>query len=296
MKIAITGSSGFIGSHLASYLRERGHTLILFSRSERPGAHVWDPEAKKIDAALLEGTDVVVHLAGESILGRWNAEKMEEIRKSRLLSTQFLCETLLHLDNPPSLYIGASAIGYYGNREGEVLTETSPPGQGFLADLCREWEHIPACLNSKQIRVALARFGVVLGEEGGALKQMIKPFRMGLGGVLGSGKQIMSWIDLDDVLGGMEHIMNTPTLMGPVNFTSPNPVSNRQFTQTLAKLLKRPALFSMPKALLETLVGSAADELLASCHVLPARLIESGYAFRFPEIELALKNCLRLNS
>lgn len=293
MKIAITGSSGFIGSHLASYFEKKGHSLLLFSHSAREGAHTWDPEAKKIDASLLEGVDVVIHLAGESILGRWNPEKMEKIRKSRLLSTQFLCETLLRLSQRPSLYIGASAIGYYGNREGEVLTETSPPGRGFLAELCQEWETIPDCL---PIRVAKTRFGVVLGEEGGALQHMVKPFRMGLGGSLGSGKQMMSWVAIDDVIGAIDYIMHTPQLRGPINIVSPNPVSNKQFTQTLAKLLRRPALFSMPQSLLETLVGSAAEELLASCHVLPTHLLESGYVFQFPELEGALRKYLRLNS
>lgn len=291
-RIILTGGSGFIGSHLSKYLQEKGHELVVLSRSPKPGCHVWNPELRQIDPSILEGTDVVINLSGESVLGRWNPEKMEKIRQSRLVSTQFLSETLLNLSQVPTLYIGASAIGYYGDRADEVLTEKSPPGLGFLSTLCHEWEGLSDPL-AKKMRVVLTRFGIVLGEDGGALEQMVKPFRMGFGGALGSGKQFMSWIAIDDVLGGVEHAIQTPTLSGAVNFVSPNPLSNKEFTKALAHVLKRPALFSVPKALLETLVGSAADELLASAKVMPTKLLESGYQFRFPELEAALKKYLR---
>lgn len=297
MKIVIAGSSGFVGSHLASYFKERGHELILLSRdSSKPGFHFWNPEAGQIDPTILEGADVVINLSGESILGRWTQKKMEQIRSSRFISTQFLCDTILKLHTPPKLYLGASAIGYYGDRKEEVLDESSSSGHGYLAEVCRQWEKIPTTLATSGVRVVLTRFGIVLGAEGGALKQMEKAFRMGFGGVLGSGEQMMSWIAIDDLCSAFNHLIEKKEIVGPVNFVSPKAVSNREFTKILGRVLKRPTIATVPKFALTMLFGSGADMFLSSVNVQPKRLLESGFQFQYPEIEEALKKYLRINA
>lgn len=292
MKIVITGSTGFIGTHLVPYFAAEGHTLVLLSRNpSQPHAHYWNPEKREIDSSILEGCDVVINLTGESILGRWTPKKMEQIRDSRLHATQFLCDTLLSLSTLPKLYIGASAIGFYGDRPLEVLDESHSSGQGFLADVCSCWEAIPASLTAKGVRVALTRFGIVLG-NGGALKQMDKAFRMGLGGVLGSGEQIMSWIAIDDVCRAINHIITHPELVGPVNLVAPQPVSNLKFTQTLGKVLHRPTMVPVPKFALNMLFGPGAEIFLSSANVRPRRLTDSGFTFQFPDLEAALTKYL----
>ncbi len=292
MKIVITGSTGFLGTHLASYFAAEGHTLVLLSRNpNQPHAHHWNPEKREIDPSVLEGSDVVINLNGESILGRWTPKKMEQIRDSRIQATQFLCDTLLSLSALPKLYIGASAIGFYGDRPNEVLDESSPSGSGFLAEVCRLWEAIPSALATKGVRVVLTRFGIVLG-EGGALKQMTKAFRVGMGGALGSGEQIMSWIAIDDVCRAMSHIMTHPELEGPVNLVAPQSVSNLIFTQTLGKVLHRPAMVPVPKFALNMLFGPGAEIFLSSTDVRPRRLTGSGFSFQLSDLEDALKKYL----
>ncbi|MCH9625569.1 MAG: Epimerase family protein [Chlamydiales bacterium] len=291
MKIIIAGSSGFVGSHLRTYFKE--HDLILLSRStEQPSVHFWDPESKQIDPSILEGADVVINLCGESILGRWNQKKMDQIRSSRLISTEFLCNTLLQLNSLPKLYIGASAIGYYGDRGDEELSESSAPGHGYLAELCREWEAIPEKLCDRGVRVTFARFGTVLGSDGGALKQLDKAFRMGMGGVLGSGEQFMSWIAMEDVGGALQHLIEHPEIKGAVNFVAPGSLSNKEFTHILGHLLNRPTIVPVPKFALSMLFGSGADIFLASTRVLPKVLLDSGYQFQYPQVEEALKKYL----
>ena len=293
MKIVIAGSSGFIGTQVASYFEKEGHELLLLSRKPTtPDAYYWDPESQRIDASILEGADVVINLSGENILGRWSAEKKEKIRESRLVSSLFLCRTLMGLSTPPKLYIGASAIGYYGDRNTEVLTESSTAGESFLSEVCAQWEKIPLTLSPKGIRVVLARFGIVLG-KGGALQYMEKGFRTGMGGILGDGKQIMSWIAIDDLCSAIGHVISHAELQGPINFTAPGALSNLEFTRLLGKLLNRPTLISVPKFALTLLLGEGAEIFLASTHVYPQRLIESGFAFQYPELEEALKKYLQ---
>jgi uncharacterized protein (TIGR01777 family) len=293
MKVIITGSTGFIGSHLASFFEQRGHELILLSRHPtRPNMRPWNPEEGQLDPLILEGSDVLIHLSGENIFGRWNKAKMEKIRDSRVNSTRFLCSQLLALKMPPPLFIGASAVGYYGDRKDEVLTEESAPGNDFLAEVCRDWERAAEPLAAKKVRVVFSRFGIVLGSDGGVLKNLEKAFRMGMGGYLGSGKQMMSWIAIDDLCSAMEYIMERKDIAGPVNFVAPQSVSNKEFTDALGKLLNRPALMPVPKFALTMLFGEGAEMFLASTHAFPSRLVETGYQFRYPILEQALKKYL----
>lgn len=292
MKIVLTGSSGFIGSRLTTFLKEQGHTLVLLSRHPKEGEQFWDPEAKQIDPGALKDVDVVINLAGESILGRWNQEKMKKIRNSRFVSTQFLCDSLLAQQTLPRLYLNASAIGYYGDRGDEILTEESHSGHGYLAEVCREWEKIPSPLIEKGVRVVLMRFGLVLGEKGGALKLMVKPFKMGMGGTLGKGTQMMSWIAIDDVLSAIAYVMQHEELSGPINFVAPESISNLSFTKTLARLLHKPAPLPLPKFIISMAFGSGAEVFLSSTHVHPEKLLKSGFQFQYPHLEEALKKYL----
>lgn len=292
MKIVIAGSSGFIGSHLVTFFENQGYELVLLSRNpEGSKSHYWNPETQEMDLSLLKSVDVVINLSGESILGRWTQKKMDQILESRLVATQFLCDALLKGPSLPKVYIGASAIGYYGDRPDEVLVESSPSGQGFLAEVCRKWERVPDLLTTQNIRVVIARFGMVLG-EGGALKYMEKAFNMGMGGVFGSGQQMMSWISIEDLCSAMGHVIDHKEISGPVNFVSPHAVSNREFTEVLGRLLNRPTLVSIPQFALNMFLGSGSEMFLSSTHVHPQRLLESGYPFQFPDLESTLKNNL----
>jgi uncharacterized protein len=294
MNILVSGSTGLIGSALVSSLEKDGHTVKRLVRKSRTSENqiFWDP-GSKMDSSKLEGFDAVVHLAGESIMGRWNEEKKAKIRSSRVEGTKSLAQGLASTSNPPKVWVCASAIGYYGDRGNELMTEDSPPGTSFLAEACREWEFATAVAADKGIRVAITRFGIVLSDKGGAVKQMLTPFKMGLGGKVGSGKQFYSWIALDDLVEGAKYVFKNETLKGPVNFVSPNPVTNEEFTRILAKVLCRPALLPMPAFAARKVFGEMADALLlASAKVEPSKLLESHYPFRYPELEGALRNIL----
>ncbi|PTL36379.1 TIGR01777 family protein [Candidatus Methylomirabilis limnetica] len=297
LHILVTGSTGFVGSALVPFLAAGGHrvTRLVRATPEHGIAEVqWDPEAGVMDIARLEGLDAVVHLAGENIAtGRWTAEKKAKIRDSRVGGTRLLCDSLAGLKQPPKVMVCASAIGYYGDRGDELLTEESAPGTGFLAGVCCEWEAEAKPAVQKGIRVVHPRFGMVLSGAGGALAKLLPPFRMGLGGVLGTGRQYISWIALDDLLGVIAHALATEALQGPVNAVTPNPVTNQEFTQTLGRLLSRVTLFSMPAVAARLAFGEIADEvLLASQRVQPTRLLATGYRFCYPDLEGALRHSL----
>ncbi len=295
MKILITGSTGLIGAALAPLLSSRGNEVIRLVRpgsaSDADGVH-WDPRSGTIDAAALEGLDGVVHLAGENIAaGRWTATQKQQIRDSRVRGTSLLSASLARLARPPRVWVSASAIGYYGNRGDEVLREESPPGSGFLPEVCIAWEAATKTAEDRGIRVVHLRTGMVLSMAGGALAKMLPIFRMGAGGVIGNGRQYMSWIDLDDVIGAIHHALTTDCLRGPLNTVAPAPVTNREFTKALGRVLSRPTLFPLPAFAAQLALGEMANELLlASQRVEPTRLVASGYQFRFPDLEGALRH------
>lgn len=312
MRIVVSGSSGLVGSALLPSLRSKGHDVGRMLRAasrgaqgDRPagggsaaqGAHDlrWDPLGGAIDTERLEGVDAVVNLAGESIAaGRWTAARKEAIRKSRINGTQLLAETLTKLRRPPRVMVSASAIGYYGDRGDEVLTETSARGHGFLPAVAVGWESATERAEKLGVRVVHLRFGVILSASGGALAKMLTPFRLGLGGPVGSGRQFLSWIALDDVVRAIEHALATETLRGPVNTVAPNPVTNLEFTRILARVLHRPAFAPFPAFAARLIFGEMADALLlASARVKPEALIRSGFTFRFPELEPALRQILK---
>jgi uncharacterized protein len=238
-----------------------------------------------------EGLDAVVHLAGEPIAGRWTGKKKQRIRDSRLNGTRQLCKTLANLKRPPRVLVSASAIGYYGNRGTEPLHEDSPAGTGFLADVCRGWEAATGPAAEAGIRVVNLRFGIVLSGDGGALAKMLLPFRMGVGGIVGDGRQFWSWVAIEDVIGAIQHTLSTEWAHGPMNVVSPNAVTNQEFTKTLGRVLRRPTIFPMPGLAARVVFGEMAEALLlASARVQPIRLEGSGYRFRFPALETALRH------
>jgi uncharacterized protein len=296
MKILVTGSSGLIGRALVSFLTADGHQAACLVRGNRTGAErlVWDPGSGRIDPASLEGFGAVVHLAGENIAGaRWTPEQKARIRNSRVKGTRLLADTLAGLSSPPGVMVSASAIGYYGDRGEELLTEDSPPGDGYLAEVCREWEAATHPASRKGIRVVILRIGIVLTPAGGALARMLLPFKTGVGGTVGSGRQYMSWITLDDTIGAIHHCLMSDSLRGPVNAAAPRPVTNREFTKTLGRVLGRPTLFPAPAFALRLAFGEMADALLlASTRVSSGRLESSGYKFRQPDLEGALRHLL----
>ena len=298
MRVLISGSHGLVGQALIESLTNDGHEIHrLVRRGRAVGSPEieWHPNQGLIDAEHLEGLDAVVHLAGESIAsGRWSAQKKEKIRDSRVKGTRLLSRSLEQLSRPPSSFICASAIGYYGNRGDQVLTEESPPGSDFLSQVCVEWEEATQPAVEKGIRTVNARFGIILDKEGGALAKMLPPFHMGVGGRIGDGKQWMSWIALDDVIGGLRLAITNQTLHGPVNFVAPNPVTNAEFTKALGKALSRPTLFPIPAFGVRMAFGEMADALLlASQRVEPVRLKDRGYSFQHSEIGPTLAHILR---
>jgi uncharacterized protein len=293
VRILVSGSSGLVGSALVPSLGTGGHQVVRLVRTPAAGtaAILWDPERGALDVAALEGFDAIVHLAGEALVpGRWNAARKARIRESRVGGTRLLAETITRLARPPQVFLCASAVGYYGNRGDELLREDAPPGRDYLAEVCRAWEEAAEPAARKGARVVQHRFGVILSPKGGALRKMLPPFRLGVGGRLGDGRQYMSWITLDDVLGGIEHALLTPTLKGPVNTVAPHPRTNAEFTDTLGRVLGRPTIFPMPAFAARLAFGEVADALLlASQRVEPARLLASGYRFRYPDLEPALR-------
>ncbi len=294
--IAVSGASGFVGSALVASLRAQGVNVkrLVRSRPRDPATEIaWRPEAP-LDPGPLEGLDAVVHLAGESIAGLWTAGKKARIRDSRVLGTRHLGAALAQCGKRARVLVCASAVGYYGNRGDEVLREESPSGSGFLAEVCREWEAAAQSARDAGIRVVHLRFGMVASPTGRALKQMLLPFKLGLGGRLGSGRQYMSWISLDDVVGAIEHALVTDSLSGPVNTVAPDSISNAAFTKTLGAVLHRPTIFPVPEFLLRLLLGEMAEEvLLCSQRVEPARLLASGHRFQHPELRGALEEMLK---
>lgn len=296
VNIAITGATGLLGRALSDSFRSRGHDVTPIGRS-RPagGAGVnWDPDRGTIEAARLEGMDAVVHLAGESIAsGRWNAAKKRRILESRVKGTTLLARTLAGLARRPGVLVSASAVGYYGDRGAEMLDESATPGDDFLATVCKEWETATRPASDSGIRTVRTRFGMVLSPDGGALAEILMPFRLGVGGVIGSGRQYMSWVSLDDVVGAIDHAIATPELSGPVNVTAPGAVTNREFTKTLGRVLSRPTILPLPGFAARLLLGEMVDLLLlSSARVVPARLQATGYRFRHPGLEVALRDLL----
>ena len=299
MKVLVTGPTGLIGSALVQHLKGEGHAVTRLLRSRvSPGEKgvLWDVQSGTLYSKPLEGLDAVVHLAGENIgARRWTLTRKAIIRDSRLKGTRLLSETLAQLASPPKVLVCASAMGFYGDRGDEILTEDSPAGTGFLPDLCREWEAASESAAEKGIRVVRLRIGVVLSAQGGALKKMLPPFRMGVGGRLGSGKQYMSWIALDDLVGVIEHALTHDTLVGPVNAATPNPVTNQEFTKTLGRVLGRPTVLPVPSFAVRLLFGEMGNALLlSSARLEPARLAASGFQFHYPELEAALRHVLGL--
>lgn len=296
MKIAVTGSRGLIGTALVPSLAAAGHQVFRLVRSKPARVAdtiYWNPATSYVDTPGLEGIQAVVHLAGEQISGRWTPQKKRKILVSRTHGTHLLAEALGQLRQPPQVMICASAIGFYGDRGEEWLQEDSPPGTGFLAEVCQQWEAASEPAVQKGIRVVRLRIGILLSPQGGALAQMLLPFRMGLGGTIGPGNQSMSWIAMDDLVAIILHALATPFLVGPVNAVSPNPVTNREFVKTLGKVLSRPAFLPLPSLAVRLAFGEMGVELLlASARVRPARLLSSGYAFRHPVLESALRHLL----
>src|SRR3954469_3985354 len=298
MIIAITGSSGLVGTALTRALESDGHLVRpVVRRPVREGKNEisWDPAAGMIDAAEFAKVDAVVHLAGENIAGhRWSESFKNKIRDSRVASTKLLGETLAALASKPSTLISTSATGYYGNRGDESLDESSPPGAGFLADLCQQWEAATAAARDANIRVVNLRLGVVLSRGGGALAKMLPPFKMGAGGVIGSGNQVISWITLDDIVRVIQFTISAAAVAGPVNAVTPNPVTNREFTKTLGRVLSRPTIFPMPAFAARFAFGEMADEMLiGGSRVLPRALTAAGFQFNYPQLEPALRHLLR---
>lgn len=301
MRVLVSGSSGLIGTALTEWLARSGHsaTRLVRRESRSPDEVRWDPAAGTIDSEALEGHDAVVHLAGVGIGDhRWTPAHKAAARDSRLDGTSLLARSLAGLRRPPKVLASGSAVGVYGDRGDETLTEDSAPppegSGGFLADVVREWEAATAAASDAGIRVAHLRSGVVLSARGGALRKQLPAFKAGIGGRIGTGRQYLSWIDIDDEVAAIGHVLTTESLSGPVNVTSPEPVTNAEFTATLARVLHRPAVLPVPRPALHALFGRemVAEMLLAGQRVVPSRLTSSGFRFTYPELEASLRHVL----
>ena len=293
----ITGASGLIGTALVPALQRDGHRVLRLVRGDRGGADTlgWDPAAGRIDATGLEGVDAVVHLAGAGIGDKkWTPERKREIRESRTRGTTVLCDALAGLERKPAVLVSASGVDYYGAHGDEPLTEDSPPGDGFLAEVCVDWEAATAPAEQAGIRVVRLRTGPVLSADGGVLKRMLFPFKAGLGGRIGTGKQWMSWISIVDHVGAILHVLGRDDLSGPVNSTAPNPVTNGEYTKTLGTVVRRPTAIPTPITPLKVLYGMELVHslLLTGQRVLPKRLLDTGYRFEHAELEPALRALL----
>jgi uncharacterized protein len=291
VKVVVSGSTGFIGSALLPVLAAAGHQVTPLVRHKESEAIYWDPQAALLDAEALEGTDAVIHLAGENIAGkRWTSDQKHKILDSRVRGTKLLAETLGKLRRRPAVLISGSAIGYYGDRGSELLREDSAPGTDYLAGVCRQWEAATEMASRKGIRVVHARIGIVLSSRGGALPKMMKPFRLGFGGRIGSGRQYMSWITIDDLTEAFVHCLEATNLFGPVNLVAPYPVTNTEFTKTLGRVLARPTIFPLPAFAAHLALGEMADALLlSSARVEPAKLLSTRFGFRYRNLEEGLR-------
>ena len=294
-RILVSGVSGPIGAALLPSLKAGGYEITRLVRGPAAGKDqiAWDP-GKPIAPESVSGFDAVVHLAGESIVGRWTDEKKRKIRDSRVAGTSTLAQALAQAKAKPQVFVCSSAIGYYGDRGNEVLNERSAPGSGFLPDVCREWEAATQAAARAGIRTVQIRTGIVLSPKGGALGKMLTPFKMGVGGKIGNGQQWMSWIDVQDMIGAIHHIVKNELLQGPVNMVAPHPVTNAEFTKTLASGLSRPAIFPVPGFVVKLAFGEMGETvLLGSQRVEPAQLVASGYPFRFSDLRVSLENTLK---
>jgi uncharacterized protein (TIGR01777 family) len=295
MKVAVTGSSGMIGSALVGALKADGHEVARLVRSgpdPAQGRFSWDPERGALDPRALDDAAAVVHLAGESVAGRWTDSKKRRILDSRVGGTRLLSQKLAERERPPEVLVCASAIGFYGKHRDDPVDESDAGGDDFLADVVKQWE--AACEPAREagIRVVNTRFGVVLSRSGGALKAMLPAFRLGLGGRLGSGRQGFSWVAVDDVVGAVRHAIDTPDLSGPLNVTAPHPVSNAEFARAVGRVLHRPVVLPAPAFAVRLALGEFSQEVLEGVSVLPRRLEESGFQFAYPELEPALRHVL----
>lgn len=299
MKILVTGATGLIGRALCQALAKAGHTLVALSRSPRQSGEIpaqffaWQPLSEVAPQAALEGVEAVIHLAGESVSERWTPERKRAIRDSRVLGTRNLVAGMRQSATPPRIFISGSAVGIYGNRGDEILTEDSQPGQGFLADVCREWEAESIQAEALGTRVVTLRTGVVLDPSGGALRTMLPAFKLGAAGKLSDGKQWFPWIHHADIIGLCLHALSTEQVRGPLNGVAPNPVTNEEFTKELAAVLNRPALLAVPKFALDLMFGEMATVILASQRVSPATAQQTGYVFQFPWLKPALADLFR---
>jgi uncharacterized protein len=290
-RVLVSGASGPIGAALLPSLKARGYSVTCLVRGAATGPDQvsWNP-TQPLSPDSVSGFDAVIHLAGESIVGRWTEAKRRRILDSRTQGTRHLAEAVAKAARRPDVFISASAVGYYGNRGDEILREDSPSGEGFAAEVCRQWEAAAQPAAAAGIRIVQMRLGVVMSGDGGALKKMLLPFRLGLGGRLGDGRQWWSWVSVDDVVGAIQHVLDHDSVRGPVNLVAPTQVTNAEFTKTLAAVLKRPALFPMPAFAVRLVFGQMGDELfLASQRVEPAKLSASGYRFKHPELRKALQ-------
>ncbi|MEK6303436.1 MAG: TIGR01777 family oxidoreductase [Acidobacteriota bacterium] len=298
MKILITGATGLIGRKLCTSLSADGHRLVALSRTpEKNGGLAadevlkWEPTSGPPPSQALTGIDVAVHLAGEPIADhRWSDAQKKRIRDSRVLSTRNLVEGLRSADSKPSVLVSGSAIGFYGDRGDEMLEEDAASGRGFMSEICRDWENEAAVASGLGIRVVQVRTGVVLSTEGGALKKMLPPFKLGVGGPLGSGRQWFPWIHISDIVGIFRHAISKSSMKGPVNGVAPEPVTNAEFTKQLGLVLHRPAFLPVPEFALRALMGEMADVLFGSQRVIPKAALESGYEFRYPMLARALED------
>jgi uncharacterized protein len=292
MKILIAGASGLVGSALIPKLEAEGDAVTRLVRtSPKPGEIEWHPNHDEMNTSSLEGFDAVINLAGENVAGsRWTEDQKRKIHDSRVNGTHLLSETIAKLTQRPRAFLCASATGFYGDRDDEVLDEQSDSGGGFLAGVCREWEQATEPAAGAGVRVVNLRFGVILAREGGMLAKLLTPFKMGMGGKVGSGKQFISWVAIDDVLGAIKLALTDDTIRGPLNVVAPNPATNEVLTKTLGHVLSRPTALAMPAFAARLAFGEMADEmLLSSQYVVPKRLTDAGYEFKYPELEPALR-------